>query len=94
MTEDEIKHEARLRAIEWLTCLTHAVLLKTISDSPLETLTQAKSDFLEGLRSKAFPHLDPAMSDALSAELETAAETLLTSVQRFLDRGRSPGMPF
>ena len=42
---------------------------------------------LEGARNKTFPILDPAMSDLLSAELESAVDRLIGMAKAFLAKG-------
>jgi hypothetical protein len=77
MTEDEIKLEARLFAIEAAVCQLLVALLFQSDDDPLAALEIQRKQWLAGAKQKTFPELgDPALSDLMSAELEAAVDRL------------------
>jgi hypothetical protein len=81
-TEDMIKADARLSALETIVCQVFAVLYRTM---PRETFDAAKRQALEGARKLSFPGLDAAYSDVMSAEFEAALERLYSTIQVHLD---------
>jgi hypothetical protein len=84
MTESEIKIEARLYALEWM---VSSAMLSVILSSGItaETfLETARQQMKEGAQLHPFPSLrDPALSDQMSAEFETALDNL-SSMQMLL----------
>jgi hypothetical protein len=85
MDEDRLKMDVRLYCAEWLSASTLAVLLKA-SEQPQQLFETIKSQTLSAAKVKAFPGLDPAMSDLLSAELESGLERLLGMTASFLGK--------
>jgi len=78
MTEDEIKRETRLLALEILAVnlLATDVLLTPKSDP--SALAAKIRERMIAAAGKPFPEVDdPAMSDLLSAELEAAVDRLM-----------------
>jgi hypothetical protein len=78
MTEDDVRTEARLYALECLVCQMFATMhLQIAGADALSALEMQRQQALRGARQKAFPELgDPALSDLMSAELEAAADRL------------------
>jgi hypothetical protein len=89
MSEEQIKAECRLYAIEWAVSILFATSFKQMGAAGPAMLGQVRQQALEGARKKTFPDLDPAMSDLLSAELETAVDHLLGMAKEFLAKGSS-----
>ncbi|WP_027055704.1 hypothetical protein [Mesorhizobium erdmanii] len=88
MNEDELKGEVRLYALEWMICQMASVLLRASGD-PAGILAKTREQALAGARQKTFANVNPAVSDLLSAELESAVDRLLTMTQTLAgtDRG-------
>jgi hypothetical protein len=82
--ERTIETECRLYALEWYVCLLHAATYRQMGEAGPAMLEQTRKQVLEGLRQKTFPSLDAAMSDLLSAELESAVERLLSMTKELL----------
>ena len=76
MIESEIKAEMRLWALENLVCNMFAVSCLQ-QPSPLAIAEETRQVMLAGARGRAFPEVDAATSDLLSAELESAAARLM-----------------
>jgi hypothetical protein len=74
--EDAIKAEMRLWALEVLVCNLFAVSL-IATGRPGALFSQVRQQILQGAKLKTFSGVDPALSDLLSAELETAVDRLL-----------------
>jgi hypothetical protein len=87
MTEAEIRAEARLYALECVVCQMFALLqLQIAGVDALSALEQQRKQAVHGARQKAFPELDdPALSDLMSAELETAVDRLASMVRALLE---------
>jgi hypothetical protein len=77
MTASEVKLEARLRALEWTVCqVMVAIIYQTASDAS-SFLGEMHKNTIEAARQQTFPELaDPAMSDLMAAEFETAVSRL------------------
>jgi hypothetical protein len=88
-TEDDIKAECRIYAVEWAVSLLLAAQFLQMGDEGAAMLERARQQALQGARRKAFPDLDPAMSDLLSAELESAVDRLLGMTKEFVAKGSS-----
>jgi hypothetical protein len=80
--EDIIKAEVRLFALETIVCQN---LATTYQAMPREIFDAVKKQALEGARKQAFPGLDPAYSDLISAEFEAALARLYSMIQHHLD---------
>jgi hypothetical protein len=89
LTEDELKSECRLYAVEWVAALLFAAHFRQMGDDGPAFLEQARQQALAGARQKTFAGLDPAMSDLLSAEIESAVDRLLGMAKAFLAKGSS-----
>jgi hypothetical protein len=71
----------RLIAIENLVANAWAVLcLQAGPSTALATFEAARKQMLQGAHNQTFPDVDPAMSDLLSAELESAIDRMAKSV--------------
>jgi hypothetical protein len=82
--EQAIKAEMRLWALECLVCNILAMIAASQSD-PNELMQKTRDQMISGARQHAFPEVDPAMSDLLSAELETAITRLMDMVGSQID---------
>lgn len=87
--EDDIKAECRLYAVEWLVCLMFAAQFHQIGAAGPTMLDRARRQALESARRQTFPVFDPAMSDLVSAELESAVDRILGMAKEFLAKGSS-----
>jgi len=76
MTEDGIKAEVRLYALECIVS-QFAATLHLQGGDPKRTLAAARKQAIEGTRKRTFPQLNAAESDHYSAELESAVLRLL-----------------
>ena len=87
MTENEVRTEARLYALECVFCQMSALLhLQVGGADPLSALEQQRQQALQGARQKTFPELDdPALSDLMSAELEAAVDRLARMERALLE---------
>lgn len=87
MTEDDVRAEARLYALENLVCQMFALLhLQIAGSEALSALETQRQQALRGARQKAFPELaDPALSDLMSAELEVAIDRLVGMERALLE---------
>lgn len=81
LSEETIKHEARLIALENLTMTLLAALVRT-PDGMAELIT----GMLGRMRAETFPGVDPAISDMMAAEIEAAHERLLTGAAEKLEQ--------
>ena len=88
-TEDEVKAEFRLYAVEWAISLLLAAQFRQMGAAGLPMLDATRAQALAGARKKAFPGVDPAMSDLFSAELESAVDRLLGMAKELLAKGSS-----
>jgi hypothetical protein len=87
-TEKEIKLEARLTAIEYMVANALAMLHHAFGSTPKQIIAshdQAK----ERLRTEAIPGLDPAQSDMFVAEIQTAVENILASIEEMTGANRA-----
>lgn len=82
MTEEQLKIEARLTAIEYVLSDLCAKWSLANRASP-EKVTAAHHATIERLKIETFPGLDPATADAFAAEFEDAVSNIL-SMQRAL----------
>lgn len=80
--EDTIKAEVRLFALETIVCQNLATVYQRM---PREIFDAVKKQALEGARRQAFPGLDAAYSDLISAEFEAALARLYSMIQHHLD---------
>jgi len=87
--QERAEAECRLYALEWYVCMLHAAIFAQAGKDGLVILGHLRQTALEGARQKAFPGLDPAMSDLVSAELEAAVDRLLSMTAGFLAKAPS-----
>ena len=85
--EDEIKAECRFYALEQGFCLLQAAIYRQMGVLGPVMLEETRKQALESTRMKTFPALGPAMSDLVSAELESAIDRLLGMTKHFLEGG-------
>jgi hypothetical protein len=83
MTEEAVKDEMRLFALESIACQMWAL---TFAQLPNGAFEKTRSTWLESARQQTFAGADAATSDLLSAELETALERLGGMVKSHLQR--------
>jgi hypothetical protein len=92
-TEDTIKNEVRLFALESIVCQNLATVYLSM---PREIFAAVQKQALDGAKKQPFPGLDPAYSDLISAEFEAALERLYSMIQHHLDtadKRRQKGNP-
>jgi hypothetical protein len=89
MTEEQIKAEMRLWVLEVLVCQLF-VLSFLQTEDPLGLATRAGEKMRVAARDRTFPQVDAAMSDLLSAKLESASTWLMgmgiRQITRVLER--------
>jgi hypothetical protein len=88
--EVEIKAECRFYALEMMFCRLLATTFRQMGAVGDAMLEETRRQSLEEARRQTFPALDPAMSDLVSAELESAIDRLLGMTKSLLETGRSP----
>jgi hypothetical protein len=81
-TEDTIKAEMRLFALETIVCQNLATAYQAM---PREIFDAVKKQAIDGAKMFAFPGLDAAYSDLVSAEFQAALERLYSMIQHHLD---------
>jgi hypothetical protein len=87
-SEDAVKAEVRLFALESIVCQTVATLYQAM---PREIFDAVKRQAMEGAKRQTFPGRDAAYSDLISAEFEAALARLYSMIEHHLDtaqRGR------
>ena len=92
MTEEEVRGEARLYALEWAVSQIWCVSLMA-TGIPRTFLKEIRGQALQGARSLTFPSVDPAMSDLYASEIEVAIDRLLAMLQALLEKQRSRRTP-
>jgi hypothetical protein len=87
MTENEIKAEMRLYALECVVCqMMASIFFQSAGSRALSALEEQRKAAISGAREKAFPEFrDPAISDAASAELEIAVARLADMGKAYLE---------
>lgn len=83
MTEDQIKIEMRLFALESIVCQHLAGYYKT---KPRKLFDTIKQKAVGGTQQPIFEIDDPVLSDLFSAEFQVAVERLYGMIQHHLDR--------
>jgi len=82
MTEDQIKTEMRLFALESIVCQRFATHYLQM---PREIFDAIQKQAIEGAQRQTFPEFDPAFSDLLSAEFQASLERLYGMIRRNLE---------
>jgi len=86
--ETAFKLEVRLSALEYLVARTHAMLLLTILGSRQEVM-EALDEHAEQAPDTMFEGLDPAWSDAASAEWADAVRRLVEFQKKIIASARA-----
>jgi hypothetical protein len=89
MSNDTIKNEMRLAALEYLLCQIWVNIIKS-SGADQKTFDQRTSAMLASLKRQTFPGLDPEWSDLASGELEEAVERLVEMQREMLGFSKNP----
>jgi hypothetical protein len=84
-SEDAVKAEVRLFALESIVCQTVATLYQAM---PREVFDAVKRQAVEGAKKRTFPGFDAAYSDLIAAEFEAALARLYSMIQHHLDTVR------
>ena len=87
--EQAIRAEMRLWALEVLVTNLLAMVC-TLDRDPAALLNQIRERMIEGAKSRTFPGYDAAMSDLLSAELESAVARLMDMGTAQITRPQGP----
>jgi hypothetical protein len=85
MSEEEIKNEMRLYALEIVVSQLWAMTFRQLPPGAFEGTRAA---WLGGARKHSFPDLDPAISDHLAGELENALMRLVGMMKSHLEAGK------
>jgi hypothetical protein len=80
MTEQELKAEARLMAIEYMITNVYVLLHRVFRSTP-EMIRQSHEGARSMLGQMTIPGLDPAQSDLASAEIQAAVEKLIVAIE-------------
>ena len=83
MSEESIKLEMRLSAIEYLLCQLWANII-SLAGADENTFNQRTDVVLEKLKKQTFPGLAPEWGDLASAELEQAVARLIDMQREML----------
>lgn len=83
MSEEAIKNELRLFALESVVCQHLATVYQQM---PREVFDAVQKQAIEGTRRQTFAGTDAAHSDLFSAELEAAIRRLYGMMQSHLDK--------
>lgn len=83
----DLKNEMRLWALELLVCQLYALEMKRNGNASF-ALTLIRDQMLSAARTSGFSGVDPATSDLMSAEFESAIDRLFSMTQSNLDVGR------
>jgi hypothetical protein len=86
MTEDAIKNEMRLFALESIVCQHLATVYQTM---PREIFDAVRRQAIEGTKRRTFAGADAALSDLFSAELQIAIERLYGMMKNHLDKSQT-----
>ena len=86
MTEQELKAEARLMAIEYMITNAYALLHRAFRSTP-EMVRQSHVGARAMLGQMTIPGLDPAQSDLASAEIQAAVERLIGAIEEMSGMG-------
>jgi hypothetical protein len=76
MSEDEIRHLARLVALENVVQMILALMYRANRWSDAD-IVKFQTGLVAKMRAETFPGADPAISDLLAAEIEDATRSLL-----------------
>jgi hypothetical protein len=87
MDEKTFVQEARLAAIEYMIAHLTASIYRINGVTP-DQVHMLHGAMLEQIRNTGFPPLDPAGSDALSAEMETAVARMQRMTESLLAAGQ------
>jgi hypothetical protein len=89
-SEQELKLEARLIAIEYMLANVYT-LLHRIFRSPPAAILQTHEKAREMLRTQTIPGLDPVKADMMLGEVQTAVEEILTSIEEMTGARKKTG---
>jgi hypothetical protein len=88
MTQEAIKIEARLSALEYLVQRLHAIAYIAGNTSP-EKIKQGHADLLQHISLQEYPSNDPALSGLISGEIEDALSSSLAGIEQMTARIRA-----
>lgn len=86
MTEQAIKNEMRLFALESVFCQHLATVYHAL---PPELFEAVRKQTMDGVRRLTFPDADAAHSDLFSAELEAALDRLYKMIGSHLEKAQN-----
>lgn len=89
MSNDLIKREMRLAALEYMLCRLWVNILSIVGADE-KTFDAGSKAMLEHLKKQTFPGLAPEWSDMASAELEEAVERLVKMQKEMLAALKTP----
>jgi hypothetical protein len=89
MSEDDIKDEMRLWAIE-VALANLYVMVCALDPNPVSLFDQIQKQMIAGAKKRTFPEVGAAMSDLYSAELENAVTRLTDMVRAQMRIGLKP----
>ncbi len=90
MTEETLKLEMRLSALEYLTCKAYSAMMLAHTGS-IEGAKAALDQFALEAGQQMFPGLDPAMSDLANAEWTDAVHRLINLQKGLLEQASPKG---
>lgn len=89
MTEDEVKLQARLFAIEYM--LANAFMfLHRIARSSSDDILEAHRQVREMLHWETLPGIDPVQADMMLGEIQEAVEKILASIEELTGAAKKP----
>jgi hypothetical protein len=79
MEKSDVDIEARLYALELMVANLLSILCVTTSQNPAGMIAKVKIQMVDGVKNMTLPdYQDPAMSDLVSAEIESALAVLVS----------------
>jgi hypothetical protein len=87
VTEDELKNEARLMAMEYMIANMYVLIHRANRSTP-QQIDASHQQARQMLGQLTIPGIDPAQSDLASAEIEAAVERLLGLIEEMSGTGR------
>ena len=90
MTEQEMKLEARLLAIEYMVAHAYRLMHRMFGSTP-EMVRDTHKKARDMLAMQTIPGIDPAQSDLWTEEIQHNVERMLLEIEEMLGLARSQG---
>jgi hypothetical protein len=90
MTEEELKLQARLAAIEYMVANLYHLLHRLFGSTP-EQIQSTHEQARETLRRATITGVDPAQADQFVAEVQAAVENILIQIEGMAEMQKTKG---